>query len=292
MRILYVAEVVGKAGIYALKTSLKELKKQERIDFTIVCAGGATWGNGLGRNHAGYIRKLGADAITTGDCCFYKKDLVENWQPYVLRPLNLGRPSGNNSGEHGSARTPGIGWKVFRTDGEADSPLLPEAADKVAVAVLLGANFTRLRADNPFKEINALLEKLKAETPYVVVDFHSWATGEKRTLFAAVAGLCTAVIGSHCRVQTADGAIMGGTAVISDAGRTGSAESVGGTDTASRIQEYLTGIPDWTKDAWDKCELQGVIVEADEQGRALSIQPLRIPVPNQTKPEPAIPKES
>jgi len=79
-------------------------------------------------------------------------------------------------------------------------------------------------------------------------------------------------------VQTADEAIMDGTAVICDAGRTGSAESVGGTCIAARIQEYLTGVPDWTKDAWDKCELQGVIVEADGQGRALSVKRLRVPV--------------
>jgi calcineurin-like phosphoesterase len=173
------------------------------------------------------------------------------------------------------------------------SPDEPGTAVKVAVAVFLGANFTRLRADNPFRELKPLLEKLRAETPYVVADFHAWATGEKRLFFAAAAGLCTAVIGSHSRVQTADETILDGTAVICDAGRTGSTESVGGTDTAVRIQEYLTGIPDWTKDAWDKCELQGVIVEADGEGRALSIKRLRIPVPagNQKMPEPDISEE-
>jgi calcineurin-like phosphoesterase len=92
MKLLYVAELVGKAGLYALKKALPELNRREHIDFTVVCAGGATGGNGLGRNHAGYIRKLGADAITAGDCCFYKKDLVENWVPAVVRPVNLGRP--------------------------------------------------------------------------------------------------------------------------------------------------------------------------------------------------------
>ena len=269
------AEVVGKAGIYALKKALPSLKKDRNINFTLVCANGATGGNGLGRHHAGYIRKLGADAITAGDCCFYKKDLVESWVPYVLRPVNLG---GGDLNLDEKERVPGFGWRVFKVTDQVNSP--PEGAEtKVAAAVLLGANFIRLRADNPFTKLPSLLEKLRAQTPFTIIDFHAWATGEKQTLFAIAAGSCTAVIGSHNRVQTADEGILDGTAVICDAGRTGSAESVGGNDIDTRIREYRTGIPDWTKEAWDKCELQGVIIEADDRGRALSIERIRIPVP-------------
>lgn len=274
MKILYVAEVTGKAGIYALKKTLPELKKREQIDFTLVCGDSATGGSGLGRNHAGYIRKLGADAITTGDCCFFKKDLVENWVPYVLRPANFGK-AGNREQ---LPDAPGFGWRVFKVKGVDTQPPFPDAP-KIAVAVLLGSNFSRLRPDSPFSTLLPLLEKLKSQTPCIVLDFHALATGEKRTLFAAAAGLCTAVIGSHNRVQTADETIVNGTAQICDAGRTGSAESVGGNDSSVRIREYLTGIPEWTKEAWDKCELQGVIIEADSLGRAQSIKRLRIPVP-------------
>jgi calcineurin-like phosphoesterase len=72
----------------------------------------------------------------------------------------------------------------------------------------------------------------------------------------------SAVVGSHGRVQTADERLLpGGTAVICDAGRTGSVDSVGGCDPASRVNEFLSGIPDWTKDAWARPELQGVLIE-------------------------------
>jgi len=169
IKILYVAELVGKAGIYTLKKALPELKRREHIDFTVVCADGATGGNGLGRNHAGYIRKLGADAITAGDYCFYKKDLTENWVTAVVRPVNLGRV--------GSAQVPGFGWRVFKAGGAGNHG---GSAAKVAVAVFLGANFTRLRADNPFRELGPLLEKLRAETPYVVVDFHAGQAVKRR----------------------------------------------------------------------------------------------------------------
>jgi metallophosphoesterase (TIGR00282 family) len=262
MKILYIAEIVGKAGIYALKKCLPELKKEKKPDFIIACADGATGGNGLGRNHAAYIRKLGVQVITTGECCFYKKDLTENFGKihHVLRPDNL------------NIEAPGIGSRVYRLD--ADNR-------KVAVAVLLGqSGFSRLHGNSPFSGLPALLERLRQETPYVIIDFHAQASAEKQTFFAMADGGCSLVTGSHTRVQTADERVLpGGTAVITDAGRTGSTESVGGTDRESRIKEFLSGIPDWTREAWEKPELQGVFVEIAENGKALSIERLRVAAP-------------
>ena len=85
MKVLYIAEIVGKAGVFALKKCLPQLIQEKKPDFIIACADGATGGNGLGRNHAAYIRKLGVNVLTTGDCCFYKKDLTESLEkiPYV-----------------------------------------------------------------------------------------------------------------------------------------------------------------------------------------------------------------
>jgi len=266
MKVLYVAELVGKAGVYCFKKALNELKRRYPWDFLIVCADGATAGNGLGRNHAGYIHKMGANAITLGECCFYKKDLTENIEkmPYILRPDNF------------NSETPGQGSKVFKAGDE-----------KIAVAVLLGQNcFNRLHANNPFAALPSLLEKLRKQTPYVIIDFHAQASAEKKTLFYAADGLCSAVIGSHTRVQTADETILpGGTAVISDAGRTGSFQSVGGCEINSRIKEYLTGIPDWTKDAWDAPQLQGVYLELGKDGKALSIKRIRMEIERQSEAE-------
>jgi metallophosphoesterase (TIGR00282 family) len=260
VKVLYIAEIVGKAGVYAFKKGLAGLKKQYPIDFVIACADGTTGGNGLGRNHAAYLRKLGADVLTTGECCFYKKDLVEDLGriPYVLRPENL------------NPEAPGIGARVFKAGNE-----------KIAVAALIGqSGFSRLHGENPMARLPALLERLRRETPCVILDFHAQASAEKRTIFAAAAGRCSGVIGSHCRVQTADEAILGGgTAVITDAGRTGSINSVGGAEIEGRIQEYLTGIPDWTRDAWAKPELQGVLLDIDRHGKALSIERIRYAVP-------------
>jgi hypothetical protein len=259
MKILYVAELVGKAGVYTFKKALNELKTRYKWDFLIVCADGATGGNGLGRNHAVYIHKLGADVITLGECCFYKKDLTENlaFTRFVLRPENL------------NPEAPGFGSFVYKAGNE-----------KIAVVVFLGQNgFNRLHANSPFANLPELLEKLKRQTPYVIIDFHAQASAEKKTLFHAADGLCSAVIGSHIRVQTADETIFpGGTACISDAGRTGSFQSVGGCEINSRVKEYLTGIPDWTKETWDDLELQGVYLDINKDGKANSIERVRVKV--------------
>jgi metallophosphoesterase (TIGR00282 family) len=260
MRILYIAEIVGKAGVYALKKCLPELKKEKKPDFTIACADAATGGNGLGRNHAAYIHKLGVNVITTGECCFFKKDLTDNLEKtsYVLRPYNL------------NIEAPGTGSRSYRCESK-----------KVAVAVLLGqSGFGRMHANNPFSGLPALMERLRLETPFVIVDFHAQATAEKQAFFAMADGAWSGVIGCHTRVQTADERVLGGgTAVITDAGRTGSTGAVGGCDTDSRIKEYISGIPDWTKEAWEKPALQGVLLELAENGRALSIERVSVAAP-------------
>jgi len=256
VRILYIAEIVGKAGIWCVKSALPHLKKSEKPDLVIVNGDGTTGGWGLGRQHAGYLRKLGADVITGGDCTFFKKDLVEGIEtlPYVLRPANY------------PPESPGRGWRFFNAGSK-----------RVAVVSLLGrASFSRVHSENPFTSFPALADRLRQETPYIVVDFHAGATAEKQAFFFAADGLASAVIGSHTRVQTSDERILEkGCAVITDAGRTGSLNSVGGIDADGKIREYISRVPDWSRDAWCKPELQGVLLDLDDRGLAVGIKRIR-----------------
>jgi hypothetical protein len=277
IRILYIAEIVGKAGVFTVKKLLPSVIRDYQVDFVIGNADSATGGAGLGRQHCVYLRKLGIEAITTGECAYYKRDIVEHMPkaPYLLRPANY--PYGN----------PGRGYKVF-TAGTAAGPV------KVAVVELLGqAGFSRVHLANPYQAINDLSHKLHEETPIVILDFHAATTAEKLTMSYHAAGLVTAVIGSHTKAQTADAHITRGTAYITDAGRTGSLMSVGGQDPATRIAEYMTGIPSWAKDGSAGLELQGCLIEVGDDGRATSIKALRIPcaeVMEEKKAETAAPK--
>ena len=261
IRILYVAEIVGKAGVFTVKKLLPAAIRELGVDFVIGNADSATGGAGLGRQHCVYLRKLGLEAITTGECAYYKRDIVEQMPkaPYLLRPANY--PYGN----------PGRGYKVF-TASAVGGPV------KVAVVQLLGqAGFSRVHLANPYQAISDLGRKLREETPIVILDFHAATTAEKLTMSYHAGGLVSAVIGSHTKAQTADARITRGTAYITDAGRTGSLMSVGGHDPATRIAEYLSGIPAWAKDGSEGLELQGCLLEIGDDGRAVSIKALRLP---------------
>ncbi|HSV55567.1 MAG TPA: TIGR00282 family metallophosphoesterase [Magnetospirillaceae bacterium] len=256
VRILYIAEIVGKTGVFVVKKLLPELRRELRPDLVVACADGATGGSGLGRSHAVYLRKLGADVLTTGERGFYKRDIVDFFPKvsWLLRPANY--PAG----------VPGQGWRVYQA-----------GVRKIAVIQLLGqAGFARTHLANPFLLADDLVPRLRQEAPVVLVEFHAATTSEKITMAAHLDGRVTAVIGAHTRIPTADARISArGTAAITDAGRTGSFLSVGGMDPEDRIREYLTGIPGWSKDGKGDLELQGCLVEAGEDGLAVSIQLIR-----------------
>lgn len=256
MIILYLAEIVGKPGIFAVKSLLGKLKKELGADFVVANGDGTTGGFGLGKNHAFYLHKLGINALTAGDFSLSKKDLqpVLGTLPFLLRPANL--PSG----------APGRGWRFFEAAGQ-----------KLAVISLLGqAGFSRTHGSNPFTLLDSLLEKIRPETKTILVDFHASATAEKQTFFFHAAGRVSAVIGSHGRIQTADEKILpGGTAILTDAGRCGSTVSVGGFAPGPEITRYLTGVPGRSEETWAGLEVQGVLIETNAEGQAVRLERIR-----------------
>lgn len=257
MKILYIAEIVRKAGVYCIKTKLKQLKQKFEVDFVIANADGATGGYGLGKNHSVYLHKLGINVLCTGENVYYKQDLHEQLKnaPYILRAANF--PPGN----------PGRGWGIYSLkDG-----------NKLAVINMMGqAGFKRTHASNPFRYLPDIVEKIKKETPHIVLDFHAATTAEKRTMAFLADGMISAVIGSHSRIQTADEQILpGGCAAITDAGRTGSSFSIGGMEVKTELEKILTQVPLRSKDAWEKLQIQGLFVETNNEGKAIKIERIR-----------------
>ena len=252
MKILYISEIVGKPGIFVLKNLLSKLKKKYQPDFTLGNGDGVTGGYGLGKNHAFYIHKLGLQAITGGDCYFYKKDLQEIIDPnnFLIRPANY--PPG----------TPGRGFRFIKVGDQ-----------KLGVVSLLGqSSFSKIHLPSPLNTLEHILEKNRHETSFWVVDFHAATTAEKNTFFYAADGMVSAIFGSHQKVLTADSRILEkGTAVITDSGRTGSNLSVGGFLPQVEIHKFLTGVPEKSQDCWEGLELQGVLVDLDQFGKAKDI---------------------
>ena len=258
IKVLFIGEIVGKSGVFCVKKLLSEVKKEYSIDFVIGACEGATGGFGIGKTHSIYLRKLGVEALTSGEKIFFKKDIVEHLPkaPWHLRPINY--PYG----------CPGRGWRVYTTEGGI----------KIAVINILGnSGFQRTHLNNPFLILPDLIAKAKEETPVVIVDFHASTTAEKKTMFYMMDGKVSAIVGTHTKALSADNKVLsGGTAVICDSGRTGSLDSVGGLEPEIEIKKYMTQLPERSKECWENLELQGVVIDIDPAtGKALSIERLR-----------------
>jgi metallophosphoesterase (TIGR00282 family) len=257
VKILFLADVFGRAGHRAVDERLPNLREQLEIDFCVVNGENAADGAGLTPRLADKLLAAGADVVTTGNHVFRRAELG----PYLASSDHVVRPA--NMSEH----APGKGLAVA------------PAADGTAVAVinLLGSLFLGDVAAHPFAVIDELVEEARVQTRIIVVDFHAEATSEKVALARWLDGRVTAVIGTHTHVQTADARVQpGGTAAITDAGMTGPHDSVIGVDADRAIQRMRTGMPVRFQPAEGDVRIEGVLVECDGDGRARSCEAVRI----------------
>ncbi|WP_294924118.1 TIGR00282 family metallophosphoesterase [uncultured Paracoccus sp.] len=260
MKILYLGDVMGRAGRRAISERLAGLKARLRVDFTIVNGENASGGMGLTAAHARLLLDAGADCITLGDHAFDQKDMLSfiETEPRIIRPLNFAKDA------------PGRGARVFTaTQGR-----------KVLVAQVLGQVFMRRPFDDPFSAIDAVLRAHPAGglVQAAVVDIHAEATSEKMAVGHYCDGRASLVVGTHTHVPTADHQILPrGTAYQSDAGMCGDYDSIIGMDKAEPMRRFITGM---SRDRFTPSEgeatLSGVLVTTDDRtGLARDIQPLR-----------------
>jgi metallophosphoesterase (TIGR00282 family) len=250
--------VVGAAGRRALEERLRGLRDELRASFCIVNGENAADGRGLTPKLAGRLLAAGADVITLGNHTWARRELA----PYladserVVRPANLSR------------HAPGRALAVApATDGTP-----------VAVISLLGWLFLEV-AQGPFELVDDLVADARTRSRIVVVDFHAEATSEKIALARWLDGRVTAVLGTHTHVQTNDARVQpGGTAAITDAGMTGPHDSVIGVQADLAIARMRTGMPTRFEPAEGDVRIEGVLVECDEAGRALSCEAVRVAV--------------
>jgi 2',3'-cyclic-nucleotide 2'-phosphodiesterase len=224
-----------------------------------VNAENAADGAGLTPRLADRLLAAGADVLTLGNHVWRRREIG----PYletsdrVVRPANL------------SASSPGRGLAV----AEADD------GTRVAVLNLQGLLFMSTPV-SPFEVVDALVEQAQAAAKVVLVDFHAEATSEKVALARVLDGKVTAVIGTHTHVQTNDARVQpGGTAAITDAGMTGPHDSVIGVKAELAIGRMRTGMGVRFEPAEGGVRIEGALVECDADGRALSCELVRVPVP-------------
>lgn len=258
MRLLFLADVVGRPGRRALAVLLPELACERQADFVVVNCENAAAGYGVTMATAQELLDAGAHCLTSGNHVWAQREalgLLHN-EPRILRPANY--PPGS----------PGAGMRVFRTGNDVP----------IGVLNLQGRVFMD-PLDCPFRAADHALREFAEQTRVILVDLHAEATSEKQAMGWYLDGQVSAVIGTHTHVQTADERILPqGTAFISDAGFCGALDSVIGVDKDIAVKRFLSGMP--TRFQVPKkgaCVVQGVFVEVDDNtGRACRIERLSV----------------
>jgi metallophosphoesterase (TIGR00282 family) len=258
---LFLGDVVGRAGRTAVVERLPKLRAEWRLDFVVVNGENASHGMGLTGDHAKLLLEAGADVLTLGDHAFDQKDMLSyiEREPRILRPLNYARGA------------PGRGHGVFEaTQGR-----------RVLVAQALGRVFMNKPYDDPFSEIDRVLRAHPrgGMVQASLVDMHCEATSEKMGMGHFCDGRASLVVGTHTHVPTADAQILpGGTAMLSDAGMCGDYNSVIGMEKDEPLRRFVTGMPKGRfTPAGGEATLSGVYVETDDRtGAATRVAPVRL----------------
>lgn len=253
MKILFVGDIVGSPGRKCVEQFVPVLKEEFSVDFVVANAENAAGGLGVTPEILDTLIEVGVHAVTLGNHTWRKRSLVSaiDKYPQVVRPANY--PEG----------APGKGATVVE---------LPDGRS-LGVVNVLGRVFME-PLDCPFETAQKEITALKSKTNTILVDAHAEATSEKIALGWYLDGQCSAVVGTHTHVQTADERILNfGTAYITDVGMTGPMDSVIGVERKHIIERFLTGLPTEFKVAKERPALHGVVIETeDETGRAKSIE--------------------
>lgn len=260
MRLLFLGDVVGKAGRGAVVDRLPGLINDLGIDFTIINGENASHGKGLIESHFRDLVAAGADCVTLGDHAFDQRETLSfiEREPSLLRPLNF--PDG----------TPGRGAQLCVGRG----------GERVLVINALGRVFMK-PIDDPFGAVEAAIAAcpLAEQADAIIVDFHVEATSEIQAMGHFLDGKVSLVVGTHTHIPTSDQRILsGGTGLMSDAGMCGDYDSVIGVEKDEPLNRFLTGLPKGRfVPAEGAASLSGVVVETDNAtGLLTGIWPLRV----------------
>ncbi len=245
MKLLFIGDIVGRAGRRKLADCLDRLVDRFLVDLVVANGENAVAGYGLTGSVLRELFDAGVDVVTSGNHIWDKKEIMAilEREPRLLRPANY--PPG----------LPGTGSGVYET----------AAGVKVGVVNLEGRVFMK-NLDCPFRAADTLVEELKHETPIVFVDFHAEATSEKQALGFYLDGKVSAVVGTHTHVQTADERILsGGTGYLTDVGMTGSRDAIIGNQKDLALERFLTQLPVRLEVAKKEPLLCGVLLTINEQ---------------------------
>jgi len=247
MNILFVGDIVGRAGRRAVRFFLEKLKKEHKLDFIIANGENSAGGFGMTKKVAEELYGYGIDFFTMGNHTWDNRDIFKfiDQDPNLIRPLNF--PDNN----------PGRGWQTVEINNK-----------KITVVNLIGQVYMG-NNDSPYHKFIELYPKIK-DSDIILVDFHAEATGEKMAFARAVDGMASAVIGTHTHVQTNDAQIFPeGTAYITDAGLTGAVDSILGMKPDKMVEKMKTSLPVSYEVGKGKVKIEAVLLKIDDKNNQM-----------------------
>jgi 2',3'-cyclic-nucleotide 2'-phosphodiesterase len=260
MRILFLGDIVGRAGRMAVTQAVPELRKSLALDFVLVNGENAAGGFGINEEICQALFFAGVDCISTGNHAFDQRDHVDifDTERRLLRPINYPKSA------------PGRGVGLYET----------KTGKSVLVVNALGRVFMD-PVDDPFAAVDRELEAcaLSMGCDAAIIDIHAEATSEKMAMGHYCDGRASLVVGTHSHVPSADAQILpGSTAYQTDAGACADYDSVIGMEksepVARFVRKFTTGR---FTPAQGPATVCGVFVETnDATGLATRIDPLRL----------------
>ncbi len=255
---LMIGDVVGEPGLKALEEGLRPLAQELGATFVVVNGENAAAGFGLTAETLARILASGADAVTSGNHVWEKREVwpTLDAEIRVLRPANY--PEG----------ACGRGWGLYEKDGLLWGVVNVQGREEMTPI------------DCPFRCAEAVLRDLAGRGAMTLVDFHAETTREKEAFGFHLDGLAGAVVGTHTHVRTTDARLLPkGTAYISDLGMTGVVDGIIGMDAKICLERSRTQIPIRMECAAGPAALSGALIRFDSDSRrALSIEGFTRPV--------------
>ncbi len=262
MKVLYVGDIMGEAGMHVVEHVLPGIKQERSIDLVVAQAENVSDGKGTTLQDFERLKACGVDFCTAGNWTLHRDEIIpalNDPQQPIIRPENY--PEG----------TPGLGHKYVDT-----------AAGKVLVISLLGQIIGRdsdKPIRNPLQCVDAILaQEMQTPRAATIVNFHGDYSSEKRVIGYYLDGRVAMVVGDHWHVPTADAMVLPrGTAHISDVGMCGALDSSLGVKLDVIIRRWQTGQQSRNELEHDgRMQFNALYVEIDDDGLATSCEHIQL----------------
>jgi hypothetical protein len=254
----FIGDINGKTGFTLVSSVLKQYLQKYEIDVCIANGENVSEGKGIEEKDARTLFDLGVQIITTGNHLWDRwtaKALLAK-ERNILRPLNYPKENAGN------------GFVIYDLKEKG----------KIGVVNLQGRTFMQ-SIDDPFRAADWAISKIANETKVIFIDIHAEATAEKMALGWHLDGRCSALVGTHTHIPTADARILPqGTAYITDVGMSGPYDSVIGMKKEVAIRRFQFQTPFKFEMAEHDVRICAVFIQIDaETGKAVKIEQVIFP---------------